>query len=153
MIFLTLKEVVKKCHRMNKQTPEFLIDTDVLMEHLIQKKEAGFSALVKLMLRGLCFTTVINAAEVILNSNDEEEEFYSKSLLSALKVLGIHSRYSLNVKKIKIKHPDLRDSLFLVTAEVNKLNVITFNLDKYQSDKINIIHPDSAIEQYDEIYV
>jgi len=132
---------------MDKIKSEFLIDTDVLIDHLEKKRETGFSSLVELMFRGLCFTTVINAAEIMLNADNTEDEFNAKSLLSALKVLGIHSRYSLSVNKLKMKNPKLRDSLFLVSAEVNKLNVVTLHPDKYNSDKIKIIHPVQIIQQ------
>jgi predicted nucleic acid-binding protein len=81
---------------------EYLIDTDVLFEHLIKRQIDGDSFLIRLMKKGLCFTTVLNAAELMLKSTDGEQEKSIRSLLSALKVLGIHSRYCLNVNTLSL---------------------------------------------------
>lgn len=124
---------------------EFLIDTDIMQHHLTCDSDSEKSYLVELMQKGLCFTTVLNAAELMLNSKNDEEEFYVKSMLSSLKVLGIHSRYSLSVKQLHKKIHGLRDSLFLATAEINKLNIISLNSTNYESKKIKILHPDQLL--------
>jgi predicted nucleic acid-binding protein len=125
----------------NKKT-EFLIDTDIIYDHLTTK---NISILTGLLQRGICFTTVLNAAEIMLKCSSPEEEFHAKSTLSVLKVLGIHSRYSLNVNKISREVNGLRDVLFIATAEINKLNIITLNPQRYKSLIIRILHPESIL--------
>lgn len=128
-----------------KNRTEFLVDTDVLYEHLNKKVESGRSYLVHLMTKGLCFTTVLNAAELMLDAKTLRKTDSVKSLLSALKVLGIHPRYSLMIDKISTDIKNLRDALFLVTAQINKLDIITLNSGRYNSDKIKIFHPDQVL--------
>lgn len=117
---------------------EYLIDTDVLLEHLTKNPIDGESFLIRLMKNGLCFTTVLNASELILKAGNVEQEIIIKSLLSALKVLGIHSRYCLSISQLAPGNRGLRDSLFMVTAEINKLDIVTFDVDRYKSEKIHI---------------
>lgn len=124
---------------------EFLIDTDILQHHLMSDPDSEKSYLVELMQKGICFTTVLNAAELMLSSKNNEEEFHVKSLLSSLKVLGFHSRYCLSINQLHNKIHGLRDSLFLVTAEINKLNIISLNRTNYESEKIKILHPDQLL--------
>jgi hypothetical protein len=125
---------------------EYLIDTDVLFEHLIKRQIDGDSFLIRLMKKGLCFTTVLNAAELMLKSTDGEQEKSIRSLLSALKVLGIHSRYCLNVNDLAPGNGGLRDILFMVTAEINKLNIVTLKIDRYKSEKIKIYHAEQILD-------
>lgn len=122
---------------------EFLVDTDILNDHLFCDPFSRNSYLVGLIQKGLCFTTVINAAELMLNTKNSEEAFQVKTLLSALKVLGIHSRYSLSVNHLNEKVSGVRDSLFVVTAEINKLDIVSLNGSRYGSEKIKILHPDN----------
>lgn len=126
-----------------KSKIEFLLDTDILFDHLCRDPSSGNSYLVKLLQNGLGFTTVINAAELMLKAKNSKEEFHIKSLLSALKVLGIHSRYSLSVNHLNEKVRGLRDSLLMVTAEINKLDIVTLDGSRYGSEKIKILHPDN----------
>lgn len=123
---------------MQKNKIEFLLDTDVIQEHLVS---GSSSILVELLQRGLGFTTVLNAAEIMLKCNSLEDEYSAKSVLSALKILGIHSRYSLSVNKISQEIKSLRDVLFVVTAEINKINIVTLKPERYQSDKVKILSP------------
>lgn len=121
---------------------EYLIDTDVLFEHLTKNPISGESSLIRLMKNGICFTTVLNAAEVMMKNKNYDQEIVIKSLLSALKVLGIHSRYCLGINQLAAGNNGLRDSLFVVTAEINKLDIITFDVNRYKSGKIGIYNPD-----------
>ena len=62
-------------------------------------------------------------------------------VLNALKVLGLHSRYSLSVSKYQGKVNSLRDALFLVVADINKLPIVTFDNNRYINTSLKIIHP------------
>lgn len=128
-----------------KNRTEFLVDTDVLYEHLNKKVESGRSYLVQLMTKGLCFTTVLNAAELMLEAKTQKKADNVKFLLSALKVLGIHPRYSLMIDQISSHTKNLRDALFLVTAQINKLDILTLDSGRYNSEKIKIFHPDEVL--------
>ncbi len=48
-----------------KIIPKFLIETDVLADHLITDSKTE-SYLIKLMKSGICFTSVLNASELYL---------------------------------------------------------------------------------------
>lgn len=134
---------------MQKNKIEFLLDTDVIYEHLVS---GSSSVLVELLQIGLGFTTVLNAAEIMRKCKSEEDEYSAKSVLSALKVLGIHSRYSLSVNKISQEIKSLRDLLFMVTAEVNKIDIVTLNPKRYLSDRVKILTPsDLIMSQTDNI--
>lgn len=127
---------------MKKNKIEFLLDTDVIYEHLVS---GSSSVLVELLQIGLGFTTVLNAAEIMRKCKSAEDEYSAKAVLSALKVLGIHSRYSLSVNNISPEIKCLRDALFIVTAEVNKIDIVTLKPEQYQSDKIKVLTPSELI--------
>lgn len=128
-----------------RKRKEFLVDTDILINHLKKSPVEGPSYLVKLMQKGICFTTVLNATEVFLKCKNQKEEFYAKSMLSALKVLGIPARYSLFLDQYSIKSVNTRDALFMVTAKINKIDIITLKLETYQLINIPVIHPDKIL--------
>lgn len=125
-----------------KVNKEFLVDTRILIEHLKKSPDEEESYLVKLMQKGMCFTTVLNAAEVFLKCKSKKEKYFAKSMLSALKVLGIPARYSLYVNEYSDKNTSLKDAFFMVTASMNKIDIITLNPKKYQSNKSAVLHPD-----------
>lgn len=121
---------------------KYLLDTDVLADHLINDSNSE-SYLIKLMSKGICFTSVFNAAELYLLAESEMELQCVNDVLYGIKVLGIHSRYSLSVHKYKDKINNLRDSLFFVLAEINKLKIVTFNPERYNSTSIiKAFHPE-----------
>ena len=116
---------------------EFLIDTDVLLDHLFHADDSP-SALEILMTKGLCFTTVLNASELIFNV---PQKLLAVDLLNAIKVLGIHPKYALGVDKYKIILNTLDEAVFCATAEYNKLPIVTFNKGKYIPTGLKILTP------------
>lgn len=125
-----------------KKYPEFLIDTDILNDYLVSDKSVLQTYLVRLLLKGVGFTTVINASEIMLKARNEYQENACKSVLSSLKILGLHSRYSLKVNKVSHEITKLRDILFIVTAEINKLDIVSLTPSNYNSKIISILHPE-----------
>jgi predicted nucleic acid-binding protein len=119
---------------------KYLLETDILSDHLVNGTNES-SALLELMQRGICFTTVINASELLFYTQVEEEVKNVKKLLNALKVLGLHSRYSLSVSDYSSKVKSLRDALFSVVADINKLTIVTFENNRYINTSLKIIHP------------
>lgn len=120
---------------------KFLLETDIIVDHLTTEDKN--SLLVKLMQKGVCYTTVLNASELYLACKTPEEKNCVDAVLYSLKILGIHPRYSLSVHKYQQQKSSLRDSLFSVVAEINKLPVVTKNSDRYSGLNIKIIHPNS----------
>lgn len=120
---------------------EYLIDTDIIIEHLIHSDVQTKSVLEKLMTQGVCFTTVINASELYFAASSEEEKKMIYAVLKSLKVLGINSRYSLNISEFFNKVATTRDALLCTTAKINKLPLVTNNIDRYKESGITIINP------------
>jgi hypothetical protein len=120
--------------------PKYLIETDILIQHLTTKNPFD-SYLVKLMQMGICFTSVLNASEILLHSNSDYEIKKIKELLFAIKVLGIPSRYSLLIPDHSNRFNNTRDALFYILAQMNKLTIITLKPKKYSSIKVSSIHP------------
>ena len=120
-----------------KNKKEFLIDTDVLVDHLIHDKNSK-SDLEKAMLKGTCFTTVINASELYLAANVSERKWIDK-LLRTINVLGLHARYSLSASNYCGRTENLREVLLVITAKINKLPLLTNNKEKYKFADIELI--------------
>ena len=117
---------------------KFLLETDVLIDHLTSEKN---NYLLNLMQKGICFTTVLNASELIAACKNENELKEVRSVLDSLKVLGLHSRYALSIPEFSGKTKNIRDALFAVVSLINKLPVVTFNRDRYSRTNLKIIHP------------
>ena len=120
---------------------EFLIDTDILIDHLEDQSE-GLSILQKGMITGICFTTVLNSAELYFSVKNEKERKIVDNLLNALKILGLNSRYSLVVDQFSGNVNSVRDALFCSVAKNSKLPILTKNLERYKKSGIEIITPD-----------
>lgn len=110
----------------------YLIDTDVLYDHLTHNQKKKRSFLTTLMTTGGCFTTVLNASELYFSAKSDEEKSAIKKLLYALKVLGLNSRYALEIPKYSDKLKNYRDCLFYIAAEKNNLIIITNSPSKYK---------------------
>src|SRR5690606_15651766 len=106
-----------------KVVPKFLIDTDVLADHLITDIKTE-SYLIKLMRTGICFTSVLNAAELYRLTDSPLELQNVNDLLYGIKVLGLHARYSLSVPKYNKRFENVRDLLFYILAQSNKLAIV-----------------------------
>lgn len=125
----------------------FLIDTDVLYDHLIHKDEKTISFLTSLMIKGECFTTVMNASELYFSAKTEEQKIAIKKLLYALKVLGLNSRYTLDIPKYSDKFSNYRECLFYILAEKNNLIIATNSPAKYKIGKVKVISKSKTSEK------
>lgn len=117
----------------------------MIEDHLTQSSSQKYSYLEKLLIKGICFTTVLNASELLLEVSSEAEERIVIDVLSGLKILGLHPRYSLRIPKYSSSIKNLRDALFCVVADYNKLPIITLSKTKYSKSKLNIYHPREVI--------
>jgi predicted nucleic acid-binding protein len=117
---------------------KYLLETDVLADYLTSNEN---NYLMNLMRTGICFTTVLNASELLSVCNDDHERSAVRSVLDSLKILGLHSRYALSVPDFAGKTENVRDALFAVVSFINKLPIVTMNRDKYKKTNLKIIHP------------
>lgn len=124
---------------------KYLLDTDVLIDYLTSSDTKNHD-LLNLMRSGVCFTTVLNASELLSPCINENEEKQVRNVLDSLKVLGIHSRYALSIREFAGKTNSLRDALFSVISSINKLPIITFAEERYKKTNLIIIHPQNLRE-------
>jgi predicted nucleic acid-binding protein len=117
---------------------KYLLETDILVEYLTSNQN---NYLMNLMQTGICFTTVLNASELLAACNSENEKYAVRSVLDSLKVLGLHSRYALSVPEFSGNTENVRDALFAVVSQINKLPVVTLNTERYKKTNLKIIHP------------
>jgi predicted nucleic acid-binding protein len=117
---------------------KFLLETDVLVDYLTSDKN---NHLLSLMQKGICFTTVLNASELLAACKDETEIAEVRSVLDSLKILGLHFRYALSVPEFSGKTKNNRDALFAVVSLINKLPIVTLDRNRYSKTNLQIIHP------------
>ncbi|RPI65119.1 MAG: PIN domain-containing protein [Ignavibacteriales bacterium] len=126
-----------------KKVPKYLLETDVLLEYLVLYEFDKESYLIKLMQKGICFTSVLNASELFMFANSDYEKEKVRDLLNALKVLGLHSRYSLSIPNCMNNFKNIRDALFYILAEQNRLSIVSLNPEKYSGLSVKSVHPDT----------
>lgn len=117
---------------------KYLLETDILADYLTAN---DMNYLINLMQKGICFTTVLNAAELLAACKNDEEQSAVRNVLDAIKVLGLNSRYALSITEFSEKTGSVRDALFSVVASINKLPIVTFNKERYKKTNLKIIHP------------
>lgn len=126
---------------MTQEKIQFLVDTDILVDHLINDDIKNTSHLEIAMTKGICFSTVINASEILFAASTENERAKIEELLRSLKILGLNSRYSLKISKFFNKVASTRDAIMCTVAEFNRLPILTLNVGRYKESGIKIISP------------
>lgn len=124
-----------------KSKQEFLIETDIIIEHLTQSNLSKLSNLELAMLNGVCFTSVLTASELYYNCKDIEEKNAIDSVLYALNILGIHPRYSLNISDFFDKVATVRDAILCSLAKNNRLPILTNDIERFSKSELEIISP------------
>ena len=119
---------------------KYLLENDILVDFLTNSDNSK-SPFIKLMQKGICFTTVLNASEMLASCKNENEKKLVRNVLDSLKVLGLHSRYALNIHEFSGKTKNLRDALISVVSSINKIPIVTFDKERYKKTKLKIIHP------------
>ncbi|MCW8804207.1 MAG: PIN domain-containing protein [Ignavibacteriaceae bacterium] len=119
---------------------KYLLDTDIIVNYLTSDNDAN-NYLLNIMQKGICFTTVLNAAEILAACKNDNEHSAARNVLDSVKVLGLNSRYALNIPEFSDKTESVRDALFSVVASINKLPIVTFEEERYKKTKLKIIHP------------
>ena len=118
---------------------EYLIDTDIFVDHLTQEDNSALSDLEIAMSSGMCFTSVIQASELYFHASDPVEKQGVDSVMRAMKVLGIHPRYSLTISDFFNKVATTRDAIVCSVAKNNKLPIFTNDSNRYKESGIKII--------------
>lgn len=127
---------------MSEKFPEkILIETDILVNYLTEDCDNDESDLLTLLQNSIAFTTVLNASELFYHAKSETELDAVKKVLTSLKILGLNSRYSLSIFKYSSLVNSVRDALFCIVADFNKLPIVTYNAEKFNNVNLNIIHP------------
>lgn len=124
---------------------KYLLDNDILVDYLTSTDNLD-SHLINLMQKGICYTTVLNAAELLASCKDESEKKLVRNVLDSLKVLGLHSRYALSIQEYSDKTDSVRDALFSVVSSINKIPIVTFDKERYKKTNLKIIHPQELRE-------
>ena len=124
---------------------KYLLESDVLVDYLTTSDDMD-SHLIHLMQEGICFTTVLNAAELLASCKDENEKNLVRKVLDSLKVLGLHSRYALSIPEYSDKTNSIRDALFSAVSSINKIPIVTFDKERYKKTNLKIIHPQELRE-------
>lgn len=125
---------------MQNDYPKYLVETDILVNFLTSSNKDE-SHLLKLMQKGICFASVLNASELLMNTRNDFEKARVMDVLYSIKVLGLHSRYSLSVPEYSEKFSNIRDTLFFILAKLNKLIIVSLNPEKYEGLKVQSVHP------------
>lgn len=125
-----------------EKIPKYLLETDVLIQYLTTEIPNKDHYLIKLMQKGICFTSVFNASELFMLAKTDLEKNKIRDLLNALKVLGLHSRYSLSVSACRDNFDNIRDALFYILAEQNRLIIVSNHPEKYAGLKVKSVHPE-----------
>lgn len=124
-----------------KNKIEFLIETDIILSHLKQEDDSYLSDLELAMINGDCFTSAITASEIYFENYSDEEKKVVDSVFYALKVLGIHQRYSLNISEFFNKVATPRDAIICSLAKFNKLSIVTSEIERFNKTGLKVISP------------
>ncbi len=127
------------------KTNKFLIESDILIDFLTSKHSRHNSYLVRLMQTGICFTSVLNASELYFFARSKNDKNELDHLFYAINVLGIHSRYCLNVPDVSTHFNNYRDALCYILAKQNRLTIITQYPEKYSGLECKVMHPSQAL--------
>lgn len=119
--------------------PEVFVDTDVMIAYL-EHNSTVHSLLRKLMSYSICFTSVLNASELIALTRTNAERQHAESVLWGLKVLGFHHKYSLNFGDVHRQAAaaaapgeiSLRNSMVAGICSLSDLPLITYNPTVYR---------------------
>lgn len=124
----------------------FLLDTDVLLDYLQFKGPKMGSQLVDFMQKGICFTTVLNASELLVKSKTKKQKEAALNLLYGIKVIGLNSRYSLEVPTYAGKFKEINQILFFIVALRNKLIIVTKKPGLYKRKGVPVVKYNSQIK-------
>ncbi|GBD87175.1 hypothetical protein BMS3Abin03_01102 [bacterium BMS3Abin03] len=127
---------------MNKKLPQkYLVETDVPVNYLTETGDTIEPGLIMHLQNSIAFTMVMNASELFYAAKNEFQLDTVKKNLTSLKIFVLNPGYSLSIFKYSSLVNSVRDALFCIVADFNKLPVAIYNVEKYKSVELNSIHP------------
>ena len=113
---------------------QVLIETDILGEFLVSTAHDPEPRLLRALRMCTCYTTMLNAYELLRAATSEQEQKHIYSALSLVRVLGFNARTSVTFAALsqKIERErgitlTMRDTFILGMAEQSKLSILTEN--------------------------
>jgi predicted nucleic acid-binding protein len=114
-----------------------VVDTDVLLEHLVHREGASF--LRSAMNVFFCYTTVFNAIEAFSMARSEEEIQAVDDAMSGMKVLGLNAKSAKAIGKTFLKAKSKKQGAFpTLIAGVcteSKLPIVSLNPKRFSGIK------------------
>ena len=111
------------------------LDTDVLADFLDPEGEDK-PVLLSLLPVAACFTSVLQATELLASAVREQERTHVESLLGGLHVLGFHHKYCLvfgDLHRLHGARRALRTSMTAGMCILNKLPLVTYAPARYSA--------------------
>ena len=114
--------------------PKLLLDTDVFVDYLVNSKSYLLNEAAS---KFILYTTVLNSAELYGAVADENEKDAVDKTLLPVKLLGFSGRYGEKFGEFyssslkSDSESSLRDAMFVGTAIMNKLPVLTLQRVRY----------------------
>lgn len=132
---------------MRPLTDGVLVETDVLIAFLTTP---GTTVLHRALSAIPCYTTVVNAAELLGAAESEDEVRTVRAALSGLHVLGLSARYAFAMGRVARSARaggaplSTRDAVVIGTAVDARLPVLTIaNAEKFRAvDGVTVVTPD-----------
>jgi predicted nucleic acid-binding protein len=113
---------------------QVLIETDILGEFLVSTPNDPEPRLLRALRSATCYTTMLNAYELLHAARNEEEQQHIYSALSLVRVLGFNSRnavpFAALSNEIERDHGirlSMRDAFVIGMAKQSKLSILTQN--------------------------
>src|SRR3569623_1498102 len=112
------------------QQQQLLIETDILADYLTAAP--GTSALRQALRQSVCYTTMLNAMELLRASLNQEQREAILSMLYVVRVLGFNARYAQPfaelTNEIETRTGIIitdREAMILGMARASKLTILT----------------------------
>ncbi len=114
-----------------------IVDTDLIVEHVMGSVEGGPSRLRRIMSQAFCYTTVFNAIEAFSLCRSDIERRAIEDAMSALKILGVNARSSKAIGRSAEDRNAPVDLQVLVAGvcRESRLPLVTGRPEKYRSMK------------------
>ncbi len=113
---------------------QVLIETDILGEFLVSTAHDPEPRLLRALRSATCYTTMLNAYELLHAARNEEEQQHIYSALTLVRVLGFNSRnavpFAALAQAIERDHGvrlSMRDAFVIGMAKQSKLSILTQN--------------------------
>ena len=124
---------------------DVFVETDVLCDFLVTGQQIR-SALRTLVRLCVCYTSVLNATELLAAASHEMERSIVRNLLNGVRVLGFHQRYAETFAQIFSNQKEkknvitLRSSMIAGMCLQNKLTLVTYRISAYnQIDGLTLL--------------